>query len=383
MPSVVSVFGVDPLRIGGTETFARELSTQLAESGWDSVLCFLSEPPPDVRRFLERPNVTIAVLEESIGINWQSTRNLATILRRYRPAILHLHFTGFLGVYPWLGRMCSVRKVFFTDQTSRPAGYEPHRAALWKRGLVRIINWPLTQVTCVSEYGYRCMTSLGVLPNERYKMIYNSVDLSRVCSSAERTADFRRKHAIPEGRTVVTQVSWIIPEKGIPDLLEAARLVLQQDENVQFVFVGEGEYREQYAKDASAMGLGDHVTWTGMIQDPFGEGVYDAADIVCQVSNWEEVFGWVIAEAMAYGKPILGTRVGGIPELVTDQQSGFVVDRGDSRAMAEKILTLAANPQLRQRMGKVGSEAVAARFDLRTNVRKLVDLYGISGNNCK
>jgi len=212
-------------------------------------------------------------------------------------------------------------------------------------------------------------------------MIYNSVDLSRVTPRPDRAAAFRRRYAIPEDRTIVAQVSWIIPEKGIIELLEAARLVVLRNDKVQFVFVGEGAFREQYTKDALAMGLGDHVTWTGLVQDPFGEGVYDAADVVCQVSNWEEVFGWVIAEAMAYGKPIVGTKVGGIPELVADRQSGFVVNRGEVGAMADRILTLVCNPELRAQMGQVGSKAVSARFDLRANVGKLIDLYGINGQS--
>ncbi|MEP6741363.1 MAG: glycosyltransferase family 4 protein [bacterium] len=380
MPTVVSVFGVEPIRIGGTETFARELSSQLSEHGWQSVLCFLAEPPEDVGRFLNLPNVSMEVLEDSIDLSWKSTRGLAGILRRYKPEILHLHFTGFLGIYPWVGRAFSTRKVFFTDQTSRPAGYVPHRAAFWKRALVRAINLPLTKVTCVSDYGYRCMTSLGVLPEDRFEMIYNSVDLSRVDPRTERAADFRRRYEIPEGRTIVAQVSWIIPEKGILDLLKAARLVLQRNDQVQFVFVGEGAFREQYTRDALAMGLGDHVTWTGLVKDPFGEGVYDAADVVCQVSNWEEVFGWVIAEAMAYGKPIVGTRVGGIPELVSDQQSGFLVDRGAVEVMANRIVALVSDPQMRARMGHAGSQAVSDRFDLGINVGKLIDLYEINGS---
>src|SRR5712691_1863261 len=203
---VISVFGVEPIRIGGTETFARELSSQLHQRGWESVLCFLSEPPDDVRRFLDLPNVSIEVLEDSINLNWKAASGLARILRRYRPEILHLHFTGFLGVYPWVGKLFSVNKVFFTDQTSRPAGYIPRWAPIWKRGLVRLINMPLTKVTCVSNYGYRCMTSLGLLPKDRYEMIYNSVDLSRVQPDQRRASAFRRRYSIPEDRTLVVQV---------------------------------------------------------------------------------------------------------------------------------------------------------------------------------
>src|SRR2546430_15364498 len=104
------------------------------------------------------------------------------------------------------------------------------------------------------------------------------------------------------------------------------------------------------------MGLEDHVTWTGMIEDPFGEGVFDAADVVCQLSRWEEVFGWMIAEAMAHSKPVVASRVGGIPELITDNASGYLIDREDTKAMSESILKLLAGPQSRARMGAVGRE---------------------------
>jgi hypothetical protein len=98
MPTLVSVFGVAPQRIGGTETFARELSVQLGARGWQSVLCFLSEPTEEVRRFLDLPNTFLDIFSDSA--NGRGNK-LSAIVRRFRPEILHLHFTGFLGFYPW------------------------------------------------------------------------------------------------------------------------------------------------------------------------------------------------------------------------------------------------------------------------------------------
>src|SRR6266850_366244 len=142
MRTLISVFGVKPFRIGGTETFARELSLQLDQRGWNSVLCFLEEPTPEVRSFLSLPNVSFEVLANATGVNWSATRTLARIIRRHNPEIVHLHFTGFLGIYPWLARLLSVKKIFFTDHTSRPVGFAPRPAPLWKRALARIINLP-------------------------------------------------------------------------------------------------------------------------------------------------------------------------------------------------------------------------------------------------
>jgi glycosyltransferase involved in cell wall biosynthesis len=375
MQTVVSVFGVKPFRIGGTETFARELSLQLHARGWQSILCFLKEPPEDVRRFLDLPNVSLEVLENSTDFNWDATKALARVVRRHKPQVLHLHFTGFLGIYAWLARLLSVKKIFFTDHSSRPAGYLPQRAPFWKRRMARLINWPITKVVCVSQYGQRCLTSLDLLPKERHALVYNAVDLSRVSERPNAAASFKKCFKIPDDRIVIVQVSWMIPEKGIPELLETARILLSTNPRVHFVLVGEGAYREQFMNDAAALGLSEHVTWTGLIQDPFGEGVYEAADIICQLSEWEELFGWMIAEAMAFGKPILATRVGGIPELVADGVSGFLVERGDRVAAAEKLDKLSRDSTLRRKMGQAGRRIVCEKFDLRKNVAQLLNLY--------
>jgi len=377
MPTLLSVFGVKPLRIGGTETFARELSLQLGERGWKSVLCFLSEPTKEVKSFLDLPNISFEVLANSTNGNWHARRNLMRMIGEHQPEKLHLHFVSFLNSYSWLARLGSVKEVFFTDHHSRPAGYVPARAPFWKRTAVRVINKPLTKVICVSRYGYECMTSFDLLPRNRFQMIYNGVDLSRVSTDPRSAADFRRRYSIPADRPIVTQVSWMIPEKGIADLLAAARLVLEQNRDVQFVLVGDGAHREQYMNEAVAMGIADRITWTGMIGDPFGEGVFAAADVVCQFSRWEEVFGWMIAEAMAHGKPVIASRAGGIPELITDGVSGHLVHRGDTLAMSHRILELLRNPDLRAQMGCAGCEAVSEKFDLRKNVAQLIETYDI------
>jgi glycosyltransferase involved in cell wall biosynthesis len=378
MPNLLSVFGIEPRRIGGTETFARELSAQLGERGWTNTLCFLSEPTEEVRKFLDLPNVKFEVYASARDGALKTARNLARLIARHRPEILHLHYTGFLSLYPWLAKLQSVKQIFLTDHRSRPAGYVPARAKFWKRAAARVINAPVTKTICVSNYGYQCMTAFDLLPRDRFEMIYNAVDLSRVKIDEQRRAEFCRRYRFPAERAIVLQVSWIIPEKGIDDFLETARLVIARNPNVQFVMIGDGADLDAYRKVSIEMGLADRITWAGLVEDPFGEGVFEAADIVCQFSRWEEVFGWMIAEAMAHRKAVVATRVGGIPELITEGVSGCLVERGDTRAMSEQILKLLANPELRSQMGRAARETVETKFDLRKNVAQLIAAYGIS-----
>ena len=377
MPTLVSVFEVEPLRIGGTESLARELSCQLAELGWTSVLCFQSEPTGEVRRFLDLPNVSIRVYAGPTESTFKAGKGIARIIRDYRPEILHLHYFSFINPYAWIARLQSVEQIFFTDHHSRPAGYLATRGALWKRAIGRVVNEPLSKVICVSNYGHLCMSSFGSLPQDRFQMIYNGVDLSRIKSDPQRAIDFRRRYSIPLDRSIVTQVSWVIPEKGIIDFLETACLVTRQNRNVQFVIVGDGDYRQEYMSRAVEMGIEDRVTWTGWVEDPFGEGVFEAADVVCQFSRWEEVFGWMIAEAMAHGKPVVTTRVGGIPEVVQDHECGYLVDRGDIRTMSNKVLTLLNDASLREYMGSKGKNIARQKFSLRNNVATLIASYGL------
>jgi glycosyltransferase involved in cell wall biosynthesis len=376
-PGVLSVFDLEPRFIGGTESYARELSQQLSRNAWRSVLCFVTPPPDEVRRFLAVPDTIVEVLGHMDGQVLGVLRRMAAVLRRYRPRIVHLHYTPFASALPWLSRLLGAERVFFTDHWSRPAGHRRGRAGTAKRWGVRLVNRPLSKVISVSEFGRRSFVDRDLLPADRCVRIYNGVDLGRVVESRERGAAFRARFGIPARRAIVLQVSWIIPEKGVADLLTAAQQVVTRNPDVHFVIAGEGPFRAEYTRRAVQLGLGEHVTWTGLLEDPFAAGAYDAADVVCQVSRWEEVFGWVIAEAMAYRKPLVATRVGGIPELVVDGESGFLVDRGDSADVARRVLMLVEDPDRRMAMGNVGRGRVEALFDLRRNVTELLGVYGI------
>ena len=368
--SVFSFFDVAPRRIGGQECFARELSRQLSRHGWNSILCFNSLPGPSVRQFLESPNVTL----EALDLRHRPIAGLRALVRRYRPEIVHLYYVGFLNPYAWTARLSGAKRVFFTDQGSQPVGYVPARAPLWKRLTARAITWPVERVIANSDYNARAAVTRGTYPAARILRIYNAIDPTQPCGDPAR---FRSRFGIPAGRQVVLQVSWIIPEKGIPDLIDAAGQVLARNRNAHFVFVGEGAYRRDYTEECRKRGLADHVTWAGLLENPVAEGAYAAADVVCQVSRWQEAFGWTIAEAMGCRRPLVATRVGGIPEVVADGQTGFLVPPGRPDEIAAKVLALLDDAGLRRRMGEAGRRRAAEKFDLETNVAELLRLYGI------
>jgi glycosyltransferase involved in cell wall biosynthesis len=144
------------------------------------------------------------------------------------------------------------------------------------------------------------------------------------------------------------------------------------------VLAGEGPCRQDYMARAQEAGIADHFTWTGLVEDPLASGVYAAADVVCQLSRWQEAFGWANAEAMTCSKPVVATRVGGVPEILEDGVSGYLVSRRQPAEAADRILHLLRDPELRHRMGASGRRKVETRFNLQRNVAELLELYGVA-----
>jgi L-malate glycosyltransferase len=376
--TVVSLIGVKPFRIGGTEQWCRELSIRLAENGWKHVVCFLDHPSPAVREFLSLPGVQIESLPFLANPSAASARKLWQVLRRFRPTTVHMQFLGLISPFAWVAKAAGVNRIFFTDQGSKPEGYVAARRKWWKRVASRCIDFPINKVICISDYNLDCLRKIDALPKNRLCRIYNGTPLPFTAWTSAQDAEFRRHFSIPMERSIVTQVSWIIPEKGIEDLLVAAQMVIAQKPNTHFLFVGDGEYRAQYTRFAERLGIDSHITWTGIVENPLTSGVFAASEVVTQVSRWQEAFGWTIAEAMSCSKPLVATRVGGIPELVADNASGFLVERRDPAAIAERIVFLLNEPAIRTRFGLEGRRIATEKFDVKKNVEDVLSLYGVT-----
>ncbi len=271
--------------------------------------------------------------------------------------------------------MSGVRKIFFTDHDSHPEGFEPRRERPWIRLAAWLVHLPVSATLAVSDFNRQIIATNGTFPQSRLRVIHNGVDLQRSHDTSAGTA-FRVRYGIPLERILITQVSQMIPDKGILDVLDAATLALASHPGLHFAFVGDGKHLAQFTSRAIELGIADHVTWTGLITDPIGEGVYVATDISCLASRWQEAFGLVLAEAMSCGNPVVATRVGGIPEVVEDGKTGLLVPHRDPAALAEKFLLLARDSELRAALGRAGLERAAVHFDVRTNINQLMETYG-------
>lgn len=372
--TLLFIIGVVPSKLGGIELFAREMAVQLHGAGWKTVLCFEADPAPIVRDAFDLPDTILAPIPSQGSLQASGILRYCQLLREHRPDVVVYSFNSVFKPYGWLAHAFLRTRVFYNDHTSWRYSTPPSRL---RRALEGVAGTPLEGVVCVSQYVQRRAISAGWIAPERVHCVYNGVELNAQQEAEAQARAFRERYRIPPGRRIVTQTSWLIKHKGIDKFLLAAARVLAEVPDVQFVLVGEGEERPEFERLARDLGIADHVTWTGAIERPTREGVFAAADVCCQLSQWQEAFGLTIAEAMSFGCPVVATRVGGIPELVQDGETGFLVECDDVPGIARRIVQLLADEDLRRRLGQAGRKVAEKKFDLTRTVHRYLEIFGV------
>lgn len=367
-PSVFFAVAISPNKLGGVESFTIELARQLDKKGWDLTLCFQAPPPPpQIEKLLLAPgNVALAVMQNQLGMGLSNVREFLQLMRKYRPTVLMYTLGGAVRWWPLLGRLTGIRRSVYWDQTSRTSKTYGYRASRH----VQLAMSALSESICGSKFVKACSDREGIIPPQKSRVIYNAADTSRALGDGE---VFRQKYGIPDGRIVVLKVSWLIPEKGIDLVLRGAKRVLEARKDIQFVFCGDGANREEYERLAEKLGIAGHVTWTGLIEDLAASGAFRAANIQIQCSQWHEAFCLGVAEGMSAGLPFVASRIGGLPELVEDGVNGFLFDPKSEVELADAILVLAADGELRSRMGVRSRERAVEKYDMVRNVSLWVE----------
>ena len=163
--------------------------------------------------------------------------------------------------------------------------------------------------------------------------------------------------------------------KGFRPLILAMKKVCASCADVDLTIVGGGPQRKAFQKLSFELGLSGKVRFVGKLAFADVLPLYAACDVVVFPSIYPEPLGRVSLDAMYFGKPVVASRVGGIPEVVADQETGILVPPDNPEALADAIIKLAKNPELRASMGMKGKAAVQEKFDAEKIVGQHLQVY--------
>ena len=372
------VLALAPNKIGGVEKFLRYFAKALEATGWDLVLCFEGTIAPGFREYISSPGVSLELLPNQGDLGLACAGALWRLLRKHRPTVFVYAFHGVMRVFPWLARISGAQRIFFNDHSSRPPGQVPEPLSLPKRIIGHLLTLPLTTIVSVAEFTQRTGKAFG-LTSAPGVVIQNGVELP-VFDQARGSA-FRARYNLPEDAIVVVQVCWMVEVKGVETMLRAAAQVLQRRRNVHFVFAGDGPRLNDYRALAKTLALDAHVTFTGKLANPTGVGLFEAANIYCQPSLWQEASPLAVLEAMSFKLPVVASNIGGLPELVQEASTGYLVVAGDSGGLGHALERLMVNDQLREQLGKNGYDAVLRRHRIERVAERYVDIFLAASSN--
>ncbi len=192
------------------------------------------------------------------------------------------------------------------------------------------------------------------------------------------TSDLRRELGILPETVVIVNVAALAPHKAHTDLLKAARYVKDSHPNVQFLIAGDGELRQNIENQIKHLSLENNVHMLGFVEDI--ESVFRAADIFA-ITSEEEGLCTSIMDAMFFGLPIVATSAGGIPEIVHDQQNGYIVPVHDYMSFGERLNTLIDSPERRKKMGEKAKTVVNENTVAKTIEQTLAVYHDLFRNH--
>jgi glycosyltransferase involved in cell wall biosynthesis len=366
------------LNMGGPALHVAYLSNGLRDRGYDTTLVAGSlalgeESMAGVAERLGVPIVTIPELHREISplLDLRAAYHLADLIREVRPQILHTH-TAKAGT---IGRLAARLLgdagppiVVHTFHGHVLRGYfDPVRSTAF-RLLERWLARRTTALIAVSPEVRDDLVSLGVAPREKFTVVRLGIELDeRVgTDSDDLRADTRRALGIAADRFVVGWIGRMTGVKRTDDVLLAVRALRERGVDTVLCMVGDGPDRDAVERRAHQLGIVRDSLFLGYQEEV--ASYYAAFDALILPSANEGTPVSAI-EALAGGRPVVATRVGGVPDVVRDGIDGFLVEPGDVDAMAERLSALAADAPLRHRMGEAGRASVHERY----SVERLLD----------
>jgi len=223
----------------------------------------------------------------------------------------------------------------------------------------------------VSEEFRRMLIARG-FDASRVFSVYNAIDFKREISFCEKEEFLRRYKIDPGGKILIGIIGRFDHVKGHDVFLRAAAEILKLRDDFLFLLAGEGPEEPELRKLAESLGISQNIVFCGFVNDIFS--FINAIDInVC--ASRSESFPFMLLEGTLFKKPTVSTEVGGIPELITHNETGLLVPSGDYTALAEKILSYAENPQTAASHGEKLYEYAAANFSKESLQKKSIEIY--------
>jgi glycosyltransferase involved in cell wall biosynthesis len=359
---------IDGLGAGGAEKTTSDIAAALTASGVDTTVIYLQKRTSNAA--LDACNRRkISTLHVQVSRLWKIREWLTLLqsIRKLKPEAIHahLHYATITSII--VGALLGIRTVVTLHTLDEPNLWS--KSGLRLRLMFALVKYLPCELICLTNQAKAAAVKYAPNKVDNIHVIPNGLNLLE-WGSRRKVAE-KREDARP---IVILSVAVLRRMKGIHHLIRAHGILSKRFPNLHLWIVGDGPERVDLEREAELAGSRDKVFFAGHRSDV--RDLMQSADLFVLPTLFDAL-PTVIIEAMAAGLPVVASRTGGIPEMITHEQTGILVEPANEEELIAACERLIRDPVLAGRLSKSARESVERNFDLNTQIERLLTLYGL------
>lgn len=364
------LYGITKSNFGGAQRYVYDLATKASKKG--NTVAVLAGGRGTLTDKLDTAGIEVISLERlgrdiSVFDDAQSFFKVMNILSKYKPQVFHINSSKMGGIGGLAARIMQVPKIIFT---AHGWAFNEDRPQLQKL-VIKFLHWITILLShktiCVSEKTYNDIAKWPFI-KRKLAVVRNGIETFNSLSRSE-----ARKILIPEYKDsfIVGTIAELHHVKGL-DVLLHAWSEFEERSHSKLVIVGSGDERNNLEELAELLGISDSVIFTGFVDN--AKSYLKAFDIFVLPSR-SEGLPYVVLEAGVAGLPVIASRVGGIPEIIDDEENGLLVPAGSDEWLERALNRLAKDENLRKKLGMNLKSTIEKKYSVDIMVRQTLHLY--------
>lgn len=355
---------------GGGEKWTFETALELHRRGYEVIIGSTPESTLYQKAQAAGLKVKIVSLKNTLSaFNPFKFFSFVNYPKKEKINVLFLNLSQDLKFGAIAGKLANIDKIIFRRGSAIPIKNRFYTRLLLKDCVTDIIaNSQATKETIL-------VNTSSWLDSNKIKIIYNGINLDKVQneSTNPEALDLREEFGIRRDEVLIANIGRLSPQKGHQYLIESvSSLVNKGIRGFKLLIVGSGGLEDEIKARVKSLGLENYIIFAGFRTDIYN--IMRQIDFLLHTALWEG-FGFVIAEAMAVGKPVVSTDVSNISEIILDGQTGYLAQSKNPDDIAEKTLKMINSSDRWNEMGNLGKKIVADKFSFNDKVDQLEELY--------
>ena len=321
----------------------------------------ICQPGSNLSDFCRNKNLPHTEIRMKGEMDIHAAFKIMKLLKRERANILHTHTAHALSIGLISKLLHSTLSLIYTKRVAYPI--RKNLFSMWKYQ-----NPYLDKIVCISDYIKNSLIEQGITVK---KLITIPSGIFLPSDTILNKAEFKKKHHIPQDSFIIITIAALEKNKGYESLIEAAKSVIEKNNNIYFIALGRGKHENELKQKVKAMHIAENFFFMGFQTDV--NSFLKISDLFVLPSK-EEGLGSSILDAQAAGLPVIASKTGGIPQIIQNGDTGILVPVDDPKSLAKQIMRLKKNDKLRHNLSQAALESIK-QFSIEKTIDKYISLY--------